>query len=163
MRYVFGKSGWLRPSSRGQFPHIAQIRFVSWQNLFRQKQPCRCWQSSLISIWSEELNFFGSCFLFFCKYLILKLSWHELLISITNLRRYNEQAQQKTISSTQRTAKTSAGSRKILEQWINDSSYPDGQWTFPSHHIEPFTQACNSGHEYWQSSAKPIRLQDYTA
>lgn len=41
---------------------------------------------------------------------------------------------------------------------MNDSSYPEGQWTFPSHHIEAFTHACNSGHEYWQSSAKHFQI-----
>lgn len=44
------------------------------------------------------------------------------------------------------TANTSAGSLNILEQWINDSSYPDGQCTRPSHHIDALTHAYNSGH-----------------
>lgn len=71
----------------------------------------------------------------------------------TYLRMYSAQATNNTISSTQATARTSAGSRRIREQWMNDSSSPEGQWTLPSHQMDALTQALSSVHECWQSSA----------
>lgn len=78
---------------------------------------------------------------------------------LTYLRMYSAHAHNSTISSTQATARTSAGSRRILEQWMNDSSSPEGQWTLPSHQMDALTQALSSVHECWQSSANLNRVK----
>lgn len=81
--------------------------------------------------------------------------------SLAYLRMYSAHAHNNTINSTQATARTSAGSRRIREQWMNDSSSPEGQWTLPSHQMDALTQALSSVHECWQSSANLNRRWEW--
>lgn len=64
---------------------------------------------------------------------------------------------------THNVANTSAGSLKSAEQCVKDSSYPDGQCDFPSHHTLAFTHASNSGHLNSQSAENgTIRTKEFT-
>lgn len=79
--------------------------------------------------------------------------------NITHLYTYVTAPKQHNNKSTPNVASTSAGNCSSAEQCVNDSSYPDGQCDFPSHHTLAFTQASNSGHLNSQSAVKARQRQ----